>query len=85
MFLSFAFAVFFNSIPGVIGKLISVKFDLYLALILGMGAVGGSWLGTYLNKKLNHKFIRILFIIILVVAITRVLIDLLISFKIFKF
>lgn len=79
------FAVFFNSIPGVIGKLISVKFNIYLALVLGIGAVGGSRLGTYLNRKLNHKIIRILFIIILVIVIIRVLIDLLISFRIFKF
>ncbi len=77
-------AVFFNAVPGVIGKLISVKFNIYLALAIGIGAVGGSRLGTYLNKKLNHKVIRIIFIIILAIAIIRVAIDLIVSFKIFK-
>jgi len=74
------FSVFFNSIPGVIGKLISVKFNIYLALVLGIGAICGSSLGTYLNKKLSHKIIKVLFIIILIIAISRVTFDLLIGF-----
>ncbi|MCL6087143.1 MAG: sulfite exporter TauE/SafE family protein [Actinobacteria bacterium] len=73
-------AVFFNSIPGVIGKFISVKFNIYFALVLGAGAVGGSRLGSYLNKKMSHMAIRILFIVILTAAIIRVLVDLTINF-----
>jgi len=69
-------AVFFNSIPGVIGKIISVKFDIYIALVLGIGAVAGSRLGSYLNKKMSHKAIRIFFITVLSIAIVRVLVDL---------
>jgi len=35
-------AIIFVSIPGVIGKVISVDFDVVLAIAIGIGAVGGS-------------------------------------------
>jgi uncharacterized protein len=70
-------AVVFNSIPGVIGKLISVKFNVLYGVIIGIGAVGGSRLGTYLNKKLKPVVIKILFSLVLAIAIIRVIIDLL--------
>lgn len=70
-------AIIFVSIPGVIGKAISVDFDVVLAIVIGIGAVGGSKLGTYLNRKVNSKIIRIFFALLLLAMITRVLIDLL--------
>ena len=70
-------AIIFVSIPGVIGKVISVDFDVVLAIAIGIGAVGGSKLGTYLNRKVNSKIIRIFFALLLLTMITRVLIDLL--------
>jgi len=70
-------AIIFVSIPGVIGKVISVDFDVVLAIAIGIGAVGGSKLGTYLNRKVNSKIIRIFFALLLLAMITRVAIDLL--------
>jgi uncharacterized membrane protein YfcA len=70
-------AIIFVSIPGVIGKVISVDFDIMLATAIGIGAVGGSKLGTYLNRKVNSKIIRIFFALLLLAMITRVAIDLL--------
>ncbi len=70
-------AIIFVSIPGVIGKVISVDFDVVLAIAIGIGAVGGSKLGTYLNRKVNSKIIRIFFALLLLAMITRVTIDLL--------
>lgn len=78
-------AVFFNSIPGVVGKFIFVKFNIYIALALGAGSVAGSVFGSYLNKKMSHKAIKILFITVLTIAIIRVFMDLLTSFNMLKF
>jgi len=76
-------AVFLNSIPGVIGKIISVDFNVFFALLIGIGSIGGSRLGTYLNKKLSPKAIKTIFVIILATAMVRIIFDLLVEFKIF--
>ena len=70
-------AIIFTSIPGVIGKIISVDFDIVFAIIVGVAAIGGSRLGTYLNRKANSKIVRIIFALLLTVIIIRVVIDLL--------
>jgi|LGVF01.2.fsa_nt_gb uncharacterized membrane protein YfcA len=68
--------VLFNSVPGVIGKVISVEFDIVTAVIVAVGAIGGSRLGTYLNKRVKPLIIKIIFIIIIMLIIVRVAIDL---------
>ncbi len=65
-----------NAIPGIIGKLITIRFDIYIAITLAIGAILGSKLGTYLNKKLKDIVIQIVFIVILLVIIARVVMDL---------
>ena len=70
-------AIIFTSIPGMIGKVISVDFDAMFAIVVGISAIGGSRLGTYLNRKVNPKVIRIIFALLLAVIIIRVAIDLL--------
>ncbi len=68
--------VFFNAIPGVLGKLLTVKFDFLIGIFVAIGAIVGSRVGTYLNKKIKPQIIRIIFIILLTVIIVRVAIDL---------
>lgn len=72
--------VFFSSIPGVIGKIISVDFNWITALIISAGAIGGSRLGVYIKSKAKPSAIRIVFIIVLIVIIVRVVIDLISKF-----
>jgi len=67
--------VLFNSVPGVIGKILSVKFDVVIGIIVAIGAIGGSKVGTYLNKKIKPIIIKIIFILLLLAIIVRVLID----------
>ncbi len=73
--------VLFNAIPGIAGKLLSVRFDFFIGLAVAAGAIGGSRLGTYLSKKLKPKVIRVIFIVLLSVIIIRVAFDLYISFS----
>ena len=68
-----------NAIPGIIGKLLVVRLDIYIAIALAVGAILGSRLGTYLNKKLKDIVIKIVFIVILLVIIVRVVMDLYLS------
>ena len=68
--------VFFNAIPGVLGKLLAVKFDFLIGVSVAIGAIVGSRIGIYLNKKTKPQIIRIIFIILLLVIIVRVAIDL---------
>jgi uncharacterized membrane protein YfcA len=69
-----------NAIPGIIGKLLSVRFDIFIGLAVAAGAIAGSKIGTYLNRKINVKVIRIIFIIFLSIIIARVGWDLYSSF-----
>jgi len=68
--------VLFNSIPGVIGKIFAAKFDISTAVIIAVGAIGGSKLGTYLNKRIKPVIIKVIFTILLVAIIIRVSLDL---------
>lgn len=67
--------VLFNAIPGVIGKLITIRFDFFIGLAVAIGAIIGSRIGTYINKKIKAKVIRIIFIILLIIIIIRVVLD----------
>ena len=69
-----------NAIPGIIGKLLSVRFDIFIGLAVAVGAVAGSRIGTYLNKKISAKIIKTIFIIFLSIIIVRVGWDLCSSF-----
>lgn len=68
--------VFFNAVPGIIGKLLVIRFDIFIGLAVALGAIAGSRIGTYINKKVKPQIIRIIFILLLVAIITRVAIDL---------
>lgn len=72
--------VLFNAAPGLIGKLLSVRFDFWIGVSVAIGAIAGSRIGTYLSKKLRSKVIRIIFIILLVIIIGRLVWDLYGSF-----
>ena len=69
-----------NAIPGIIGKLLSVKFDIFIGLAVAAGTIAGSRIGTYLNRKISAKAIKIIFIIFLSIIIIRVGWDLYSSF-----
>jgi uncharacterized membrane protein YfcA len=68
-------AIIFTSIPGLIGKVISVDFNILLGVIVGVGGIGGARLGTYLKTKISQKVIRIIFILFFIVVFARVIID----------
>lgn len=72
--------VLFNAAPGLVGKLLSIRFDLWIGVSVAVGAIAGSRIGTYLSKKLSSKVIRIIFIILLLVIIGRLAWDLFASF-----
>ena len=72
--------VLFNAAPGLAGKLLSVKFDIWIGVAVALGAIAGSRIGTYLSKKLSSKVIRIIFIVLLVIIIGRLAWDLYGSF-----
>ena len=68
--------ILFNSVPGVIGKVLSVDFDWLTAVIISVGAIGGARLGTYIKRKIRPIYIHVIFIIVLVGIIVRVILDL---------
>lgn len=68
--------ILFNSIPGVIGKTLSVDFNWITALIISVGAIGGARLGTYIKRKIRAVYIKAAFIIVLAAIIVRVILDL---------
>lgn len=72
--------VLFNVVPGIIGKLLSIRFDIFIGIAVAVGAIGGVRIGTYLNKKVNEKIIRVIFIVLLAVIIGRVSLDLYTNF-----
>jgi len=75
-------AILINSIPGLIGKMISVKFDVLTGILVGIGSIAGARIGTYLHKRINPKITRIIFTLLLIIIIIRVIVD--ISFELFK-
>jgi len=70
-----------NAIPGITGKLLSIRFDIFIGLAVAVGAIAGSRIGTYLSKKISAKIIKIIFIIILAIIIARVGWDIYMSFS----
>jgi uncharacterized protein len=68
--------ILINSIPGVIGKVLSVEFNYITALIIAVSSVAGARLGTYINHKVKPIVIKIVFIIMLIIIIGRVAFDL---------
>jgi len=73
--------VFFNAVPGIIGKLLSIEFDIFIGISVAVGAVIGSRIGTYLNRKVNEIVIKVIFTLLLVVIIARVGWDLYTTFS----
>lgn len=61
-----------NAIPGITGKLLSIKFDIFIGIAVAVGAIAGSRIGTYLSKKISEKTIKIIFALLLAVIIARV-------------
>jgi len=74
--------VLFNAVPGIIGKVLSIKFDIFIGIAVAVGAVIGSRLGTYLNRKVSERVIKIIFTLLLAVIIARVAWDLYTSFAV---
>lgn len=72
--------VFCNAVPGITGKLLAVRFDFLIGVSVALGAIAGSKIGTYINKKISTKIIKIIFVILLSIIIVRVGWDLYISF-----
>ncbi len=72
--------VLFNAVPGIIGKLLSIEFDIFLGISVAVGAVIGSRIGTFINRKISEKVIKIVFTLLLAVIIARVGWDLYTSF-----
>jgi uncharacterized membrane protein YfcA len=73
--------VLFNAVPGIIGKVLSIEFDIFLGISVAVGAIIGSRIGTYVNRKINEKVIKIVFTLLLIVIIARVGWDLYTSFR----
>jgi len=69
--------VLYNAIPGIVGKLLSVRFDIFIGIAVALGAIVGTKIGTYINKKVENKIIKVIFIILLVAIIFRVILDVL--------
>jgi len=63
--------ILINAVPGVVGKVLSTEFDIYLGLAVAAGAIIGSKIGTMINMKISEKAIKIIFTILLVVIIAR--------------
>lgn len=72
--------VLFNAVPGIIGKLLSVDFNILLGLVIAAGSIAGSRFGTYLCKRIKPKIIRIIFLALLLIIIVAVSVDLYLSF-----
>jgi uncharacterized protein len=70
-------AIIFTSIPGLIGKAISVDFNILFGVIVGIGGIVGARLGTYLKTRIDQKVTRIIFILFFVAVFARVIIDIL--------
>ena len=70
-----------NAIPGITGKLLSIRFDIFIGLAVAVGAIAGSRIGTYLSKRVSEKIIKIIFALLLAVIIGRVGWDLYMSFS----
>jgi len=70
-------AIIFTSIPGLIGKIMSVDFNVLFGVIVGIGGIGGAKLGTYLKRKINQSVIRTIFILFFVLVFARVIFDIL--------
>lgn len=68
-------AIIFTSIPGLIGKVISVDFNILFGVIVGIGGIGGARLGTYLKTRINQKVTRIIFILFFAAVFARVMFD----------
>lgn len=68
--------ILFNSIPGIIGKVLTLDFNYITALIIAVSSVAGARLGTYINQKVKPLIIRVIFVIMLLVIIGRVAFDL---------
>lgn len=73
--------VLFNAVPGIIGKLLTIRFDIFIGIAVAVGAIAGSRIGTYINRKISVKIIKIIFIVLLAVIIARVGWDLYSSFS----
>jgi len=67
--------VFSNAVPGIVGKLLSIRFNIFIGLAVALGAIAGAKIGTYINKKVGNKLIRVIFIILLSIIIIRVILD----------
>lgn len=68
-------AVFITSIAGLIGKVIFIEFDYLTAVLVGIGGILGSRIGTYLNKKTKSIIIKYTFTLVMAVTLIRVIID----------
>jgi len=68
-------AVFINSIAGLIGKVIFIEFDYINAILVGIGGILGSRIGTYLNKKTKSIIVKYTFALVMAVTLIRVIID----------
>ena len=68
-------AIIFTSIPGLVGKVLSVDFNILFGVIVGIGGIGGARLGTYLKRKIRSSVTRIIFILFFIVVFVRVIID----------
>lgn len=72
--------VLFNVVTGIIGKLLSVDFNVILAMIIAAGSIASSRLGTYLCKKIKPGITRIIFLSLLAIIVAGASIDLYFSF-----
>jgi len=70
-------AIIFTSIPGLVGKVLSVDFNIIFGVIVGIGGIGGARLGTYLKRKTKPVVIRTIFILFFIAVFIRVIIDIL--------
>lgn len=68
-------AIIFTSIPGLLGKVLSVDFNILFGIVVGIGGIGGARLGTYLKRKISQSVTRIIFILFFIAVFTRVIVD----------
>ena len=68
-------AIIFTSISGLAGKMLTVDFNILFGIIVGIGGIGGTKLGTYLKRKIKPAITKTIFIIFFITVFFRVIID----------
>ncbi|MGD9581003.1 MAG: sulfite exporter TauE/SafE family protein, partial [Vampirovibrionia bacterium] len=68
---------FIASFVAVLGKLITGQLELFSAVIISVSATIGAYIGTKLNKKANPIVLKWILFVIILIALTKILLNIL--------